>query len=432
MVVSATSLAHSAEGIIITDLTKPIPHDIWIQIIDDIISIALNDEFQSIRASACQIYANMTEQHYVQLLNERRNDMIDRLIDAIHDEAPTVKSASCRAIGSIVLFNVIRRDIHQLNQMFLILKPLVTESSVLNVRVRSSWAIANLCDTIRQSSWCSQITCGNDDDDDNDDDDEGYSLLMDIIRTLFSCCRDNDKIMCNVARAFGNICMCAPQCILRSQISGASVEDLILAELVSCIESKDRTVKPRWNACYAIGGLLSNRHVSTSENLAFECLCRVIRHETNFKVRIQAAVALSMALDFGYSCTSVLRTLLVTFDSKGDYAFKEYKYIKTLNEQIQKGICHLMSVTDVNRYGSELVHVLRDGYEETLATCVIDAINQPEFYDSELQALKNALTLLELQCASSVLNPESVTKASAMLRKRLLLEQEIQNNIQQS
>jgi hypothetical protein len=432
----------NSEAIIPRSLIKPIPSSIWIQILENIVLIALNDEFPSIRATACLIYANLDEKRFSELADFNQKEIIDKLFEAIEDPVPSVKATACRAIGVIVTFCFFRENMQFLQSVFTHLKLLLSDK-VLNVRNRAYWSIANICDTIRQSTCCQNM---------KEDDIEVKNFLTDLILVNLNACIDNDKIVSNSVRALGNIGQVVPLFILETKIFRGmkkgiyltelldstdslttfieiSLEDAILIELVACIKSVERTVKPRWNSCYALGNLLRNKYLSTSVKQALSCLCEVIQSDKNFKVRIQASLALSTVNDYGEMFATVFNALLSPFlKSESRYQYREYKYVAILKEQAQKGLCHLINCASEEHLKSLLAQFCENAV--ITSSIIADTLNQPGCYELSLSALQKFIYILESVQSTNlyVEQQASVQKALAILKKKLEFEQKIQEN----
>jgi len=70
------------------------------------------------------------------------------LTAASNDEVPSVKSAACRALGVIASFPQIFSSVRVLNE-FIDAVILNIHSPLVSVRITSSWALANICDSLR-------------------------------------------------------------------------------------------------------------------------------------------------------------------------------------------------------------------------------------------------------------------------------------------
>lgn len=104
----------------------------------------------------------------------------------------------------------------------------------------------------------------------------------------------------------------------------------------------------KWNACYALGNLLYSPYIQQqyfSRSPAwlpavFSALSNVLRQCTNFKVRINAALALSMVPSLAFYAghfEEVWQALLEVMETAGSVTvdFAEFKYKETLDMQVR-------------------------------------------------------------------------------------------------
>ena len=107
------------------------------------------------------------------------------------DENANVRSSSCRALGVFISFTSIIKDQRTdfLVHVCDLLESLLKDSN-LNVRVRSSWAFANLCGT-----FLNLISLDNTSVDDSE-----YcyrdEVVEKLLRISISIANDNEKVSC--------------------------------------------------------------------------------------------------------------------------------------------------------------------------------------------------------------------------------------------
>ncbi|KAL6290189.1 hypothetical protein ACE6H2_007699 [Prunus campanulata] len=121
---------------------------------------------QLVRAATVTCFAGITSSVFISFSKEKKDFIPSNLVrSAVNDDVPSVRSAACRAIG---------------------------------VRITASWAVANICDSIRhciddfalkQSGGSPEIS-------------KLFTLLTDCPLRLT---KDGDKIKSNAVRALGNL-----------------------------------------------------------------------------------------------------------------------------------------------------------------------------------------------------------------------------------
>lgn len=128
----------------------------------------------------------------------------------------------------------------------------------LIVRVKSSWALANVTDSL-----VSNISA-------IDRDEIPDDLLLRLFEISGAICEDSDKVRTNAARILGNLLRLVKDEHLRCEqwqhVSMQAVE--ILAQQAKLPDS-GANMKAKWNACYAIGNFLRNPIVFKSEYSGF-------------------------------------------------------------------------------------------------------------------------------------------------------------------
>lgn len=339
-----------------------------------------------------------------------RARMLQLLLAATRDQVAAVRAAACRCLGVYTVYYTCsdgvllqlarphdagaeaRPDdfVARAARVLLSLVDKKTES-VLSVRVRACWAIANLCDY-------------NNDDGDNEEDatceddaDEALSrpsqgpeegqplqtdqqrpspaateqgigrpplqqflprpLLLHLVACSVAATQGNPKVVANAVRAIGNISRWLP---LGTDIGNDSHP--LWCKICTVLRDSlgpNKSVKARWNACYAIGNLFRNPNVpsilktaegakSVSEVLHALGQTMADHSSANFKVRINAAAALAAApsrLHYGASFSYVLGIVadsLRRFQHEQVDNFKEFKYRDTLRSQLLMSLLHLL------------------------------------------------------------------------------------------
>jgi len=384
--------------------TQTITEVVWKNITDRVLSLAIRDNQQSVRAAAVSIFSNIVPSTFDTFSDNISQEIITLVFSTIKDESPNVRTAACRTIGVFVLFSRLQNNLEFMKSSMRSFEALL-EDKVLNVRVRASWSIANLCDSLRISNLK-----------------ENNELTMPILISCLNTFKDNDKVLCNSVRALGNIANFSSRDLLQEKVyigvnkrymlhaEGTdnvekSVEQTLLEMLLFTLDMKEASVKSKWNTCYALGNLIGNVNIGPyTTDMAVNSLCDRITTDLNFKVRIQAVLALSLTNQYGSGTNTfrVWRSLLDSFNdlrSDNPAHFSEYKYIKTLKKQLLTTITHfakhvglenfIKASTQVQEYFIENAELIvsvyaecewEDEYMETIQ-CLIEIFNMMELLD---------------------------------------------------
>jgi hypothetical protein len=92
------------------------------------------------------------------LQKEQMIQSISMVLEAANsDSAPSVRNAACRALGIYILFPCVYGDSIFLKDTVTCLVNILLNDSNLSVRIRTSWAFANLCDAIAKISLPEEI-----------------------------------------------------------------------------------------------------------------------------------------------------------------------------------------------------------------------------------------------------------------------------------
>lgn len=126
------------------------------------------------------------------------------------------------------------------------------------VRVKSSWALANITDSL-----VSNISDGDGGDIPND-------LLLRLFEIAGAICEDSDKVRTNAVRILGNLLRLIKAEHFQSE-RWQTVSLQAVKHLTKQADLPDSGVnmKAKWNACYAIGNFLKNPIVFSSERGSF-------------------------------------------------------------------------------------------------------------------------------------------------------------------
>ncbi|KAI9206071.1 armadillo-type protein [Polychytrium aggregatum] len=316
----------------------------WVNMLTRYIQPALNDPFYAVRALGCDILSNVPEKAFEGFEPKQQYAFLTLALGMAQDDDSPVVAAACRTLGVYVLYEPLAQDMEFVLDVASTVTPHVSSSS-LPVRIRASWALANVAEVLAtrfpeaQDVESSALT---------------EELVADMIKTSIVAAKDNDKCRSSGVRAIGNLVLASSRLFLsreRESLVKASVQVVI-----KNIESG--TVKTRWNACYAVSNMLAHSDfpigTTTWTPMLYQALFTAIQKSKNFKVRINATLALMKPRQrgwFGTRRSGLLRTALVTLTEAmegindfGEVDFGEFKYQEHLGNQLRATFDHLWAI----------------------------------------------------------------------------------------
>lgn len=285
------------------------------------LSRAFRDPCHHVRANVCSCFGVLTDVDWKALSTEHQDD--DSSHDTVHlqqyildiptDASPVVRAAGFRLIGSLLALPLATaatifhpQELRQI--VHLVLDHL--HDSTLNVRVRATWALSNLCKQGRcpDLTWIMRSESGNVVPQLRLIDMLGLAVISHLTADILQCLNDNDKVVANVVRALGYLTswIGCPLVLL----SCPEKEDMNMEELVekcilalcekllpqnnNCSQSKSTsgkvTTKVQWNACHALGRILSTPELAISSAtwtpILFSNLLKAIKETRNYKVSL--------------------------------------------------------------------------------------------------------------------------------------------------
>ncbi|KAL5551204.1 hypothetical protein UlMin_001380 [Ulmus minor] len=340
---------------------------LWSEAMEKHMPLILQHTSSMVRAASVTCFAGITSSVFSSLLKEKQELILSSLIYAAEqDEVPSVRSASCRAIGVISCFPQVCQSAETLDK-FIHAVGINTRDTSISVRITASWALANICDSIRH---CID-TCASKGSTD-------YSPIPQLVAKLTDCAlrlsNDGDKIKSNAVRALGNLsrfikCSSLSEELpstsdwnvsnrygsssyLRASFGGPRWFEKTVQTLISCVTTGN--VKVQWNVCHALSNLFLNETLRLREMdwapSVFSILLLLLRDSSNYKIRIQAAVALavpSSLLDYGNSYSDVVQGLEHLVENLGSdqiSAPSSFKYRVALEKQLTSTMLHVLSL----------------------------------------------------------------------------------------
>uniref|UniRef100_A0AAY4BWJ6 HEAT repeat-containing protein 6 n=1 Tax=Denticeps clupeoides TaxID=299321 RepID=A0AAY4BWJ6_9TELE len=331
---SAITQLYRAEG----DSCLPLPQvsrcvvQFWSNVLNGPLTAALQDELHpTLQTSACDALASILPQAFSQLPDKSQVMCMTMLLGLTYGGN---SAAAVRALGVYVLFPCLQEDVMFVVDAANAILACLTDCSS-NVRTMAAWSLGNLADTlIVNMSEVSDL------------------LLLKMLTAATQASRDKDRVKSNAVRALGNLLyFLGPEQIVRPQFS-SPIEEAMHA-LTSTVCS-DVTMKVRWNACYGLGNAFRNPSLNLGSASwsadAFSALTGAVASCRNFKVRINAAAALSvppLRQNYGDAAqfARVWQALVEALEGSVDSAdFLEYRYSSSLRTQLCQALLHLLSL----------------------------------------------------------------------------------------
>lgn len=293
----------------------------------------------SLRAAACDCLANIGMNVFEKLPPDQQILSFTLLFGCVSDEESLVRASAVRAIGLFCLYPCLRKDIQfTLDSIEAVTQCLKDENQI--VRMKASWSLGNISDALvfNRSDNCEEVPS---------------NVLLELLQASVTASLDNDKVRANGVRALGNFLRLVSADAVRQH--GVEVVDRAVNALTKNA-SVGSNMKVRWNACYAIGNMLKNpelyEHNINCQITIFPVLCNLVHNFRNFKVRINAALALGVPEHrtlYGQYYTAVWKALLAGLDNSEHMAdFNEYKHRDALLDQICCSLCHVASLVTVD------------------------------------------------------------------------------------
>uniref|UniRef100_A0A2N9IEJ3 Integrase catalytic domain-containing protein n=1 Tax=Fagus sylvatica TaxID=28930 RepID=A0A2N9IEJ3_FAGSY len=306
-----------------------------------------------VRAASVTCFAGITSSVFISLMEEKQDFILSSLINAsVYDEVPSVRSSACRAIGVISCFPQVSQSAEILAK-FTHAVEINTRDPLVSVRITASWALANICDSIRhcvddfQPKQCKG----------------GLEIKSNAVRALGNLSRfvkytflsgACDKLMDYTGlsqKISGNEVFPSSSNMKGSHVSNsfhpASMGDSCWLErmvqaFISCVTTGN--VKVQWNVCHALSNLFLNETLRLQDMdwapSVFSILLLLLRNSSNFKIRIQAAAALAVPAsmyDYGKSFPDVIQGLEHIIENLGSdqiSAPSSFKYRVALEKQV--------------------------------------------------------------------------------------------------
>ncbi|EEE68058.1 hypothetical protein OsJ_26064 [Oryza sativa Japonica Group] len=322
----------------------------WIEVIERLLPQGLSHGSATVRTASLTCFPGMTYDVFFSLPENKRDYVTSSSIHAaLSDTAPAVRSAACRAIGIVACFPSILSS-PSLPGKFIDAIEFNTRNSSTPVRITASWALANLCSSIRFRALDTNPSAGVLDK-------SAISLLVEIALRL---AKDGEKVKSNAVRALGYLLR-----FIRFNNHSDTVDDpsnsvlcgdpvwleRMVHALMSCVTTGN--VKVQWNVCHALSNLFMNDTLRLPDmpwaSSVYSILLLLLRDSNNYKIRMHAAVALAVPvsrLDYGSSFPDVVRGIehvLESLSSNSLSSPSNFKHKGNLEKQVTFTALHLFS-----------------------------------------------------------------------------------------
>ncbi|WCJ26681.1 ARM repeat superfamily protein [Euphorbia peplus] len=320
----------------------------WSTAIEKHLPLILFHTSPMVRTASVTCFAGITSSVFTSLSKEKQEFIVSSLINAaINDDVPSVRSATCRAIGVISCFPQISHSAEILAR-FIHAVEINTHDPLVSVRITASWASANICDSVRH--------CVNNFPLENTTDLNANPRIVELLaECALRLAKDGDKIKSNAVRALGNLSRFmrshsnkhakpAPPC--------TCLMERTVQAFLSCVTTGN--VKVQWNVCHALSNLFLNETLRLQDMdwapSVFSILLLLLRDSSNFKIRIQAAAALAVPAsvqDYGKSFSDVVQGLEHLIENPGSDQMStpsSFRYRVALDKQITSTMLHVLSL----------------------------------------------------------------------------------------
>jgi len=233
------------------------------------------------------------------------------------------------------------------------------DPSKKSVRVSASWALANLTDTLVQA----ESDC---------EEDFPVNIARNILFSAISAANNPSSAVntkSNAVRCVGNMLFY----LTKDRLGGEEAFEKVMAAGAACMLDNIKTgkiMKIRWNACYAASNILKKKGLERTHGWKvelIECLVETVRNFPNFKVRINAAVALGSASSratLGEFYFLILESLVDGLgNTHNEEVFGEWQHQENLRDQLCLSLCQIIALCEDEKEFLKVCILLSDSWD---------------------------------------------------------------------
>lgn len=305
------------------------------------------EEISTVRIALCDSLSNIGILTFENMAHPGQISLLSFLSGVSSDssEEILVRAAAIRALAVFALYPSLIGDLVFIENTAELTLDLIKSSNLI-VRIKSFWSLGNISDAlIEKEAKVAQAKSENISDD----------LFYRLISASIIACNDNDKVRCNAVRTLGNLLRLITDAHFHDnnkKLNWLKIFELAICKLTDCIRSSGNA-KVKWNTCYAISNLMRNRAIFQITNLnwqetLYSALNYVIVHHSNFKVRINAAIAITNIADrshFGVHYERFWISVLEAIEQSHNLEnFHEYNHRDNLQDQLCLALSHLIGL----------------------------------------------------------------------------------------
>ncbi|KAI5736543.1 hypothetical protein M8J76_004484 [Diaphorina citri] len=322
------AMQHFCQNLHSSDTGRDECNQLWLQIMEKKYFISLQDKAESpaLLTAICDCLATMNHMTYDILDRAHQRTCLAILFGHCSHDESTVRAAAVRALAIYSAFE------HE-DPVFLadVADMLVkcAHDPVPLVRGKAAWSLGNLSDTL-----VSHQESGTDID------------LFSLLTACLHCCEDSEKIRSNAVRPLGIFLKLLTAAHVTEETYRVAVGQSVV--LLTRLAGSGTNMKIKWNACYALGHVLSNPHLTRLpdsqywKDCIFPTMCNLLTSCNNFKVRISVCTTLS-ALDsreqYNPHFHDIVNSVLCSF------AVTTHTYdihLSSLKVTLYKTLCHFV------------------------------------------------------------------------------------------
>ncbi|XP_057658257.1 HEAT repeat-containing protein 6 isoform X1 [Diorhabda carinulata] len=317
----------------------------WLTLLEgELIDLLQSDDHPMLKAVACDCIGSIGSDIFEQLPRHKQLLCITVLFSCTRDDQHNVRAAAIRALGVCVTFTILRQDTGFVVDTAEALSRTLNDIQLI-VRIKASWALGNFTDALVLNYNSGEYL-----------EDIPEDFILNLLRIAMACSKDNDKMKMNAVRALGNLIQVSNVCLFHDPDFAPFIDEAFNTLVQNSV--KGPSMKVRWNACYAIGNALKNPHLYRNDNLlrknwqvsVFNSLNELVVGFSNFKVRINAALALSCVSKreyYGDFYLHIWMSLLLSLENSQNLEdFNEYKHRDNLVEQVCLTLGHLTTILE--------------------------------------------------------------------------------------